>query len=184
MASGTRKPAKRAAPAKPTGVAFACVSQGEIAEVLGVVARQVRNLEKEGLPREVDGYPVARCVRWYVEFKATEALQRARPRAEAPSDRSEAELRKAIAEAGLLELKLERERGDLVEVAAYDAELRRILFGVRRVINNLPGMLASQILHLQELAEARRIVRSVRDNLLRELQTIAERSDADAEEEE
>lgn len=167
---------------QPIGVAFACVSQAELADVLGVVARQVRNLEKEGLPREAEGYPVARCVRWYVEFKQAEAVQRTQAKT-APSTRSDAEDRKAIAEAGILEVRLRREVEELVEVTSYEAELRRILFAMRREINNLVGFLAPNILHLNELAEARRMARRARDELLRRLQEIARADPEDGESE-
>jgi phage terminase Nu1 subunit (DNA packaging protein) len=172
MAPGTPAAAPEApAPRKETSVAFACVSQVEIAAILGVVDRQVRNLEKNGLPREAEGYPVARCVRWYVEFKQTEAIARVQPKER--SARDDADERRAIAEAEAAELRVRKERGLLVETSVFEAELRRIVFGMRREINNLVGVLSPEVLHLTDLASARRVIGTGRDRLLRRLQQIA-----------
>lgn len=181
MSSAASQPAKPRRKRPSAEVAFACVSQAAIAEILGVVARQVRNLEKAGLPKEAEGYPVGKCVRWYVQFKVTEARQRGQPQNSAPTTRAGAEDRKAIAEAGLLELKLEKERGNLVEIAAYESELSRVFGAMRREINMLPSELGPKVLHLTDLAEARRLVKKGRDALLRRLQLIGN-SDEDWDE--
>jgi phage terminase Nu1 subunit (DNA packaging protein) len=98
------------------------VNQKELAELLGLSARQIRNLD--GMPRDGDGYPVPEAVRWFVSYR--EAIAQTKV---APSSLEESEKRLADAQAAMAELKLATMQGRLMTVedykrVRYDADQR------------------------------------------------------------
>jgi hypothetical protein len=97
------------------------LNQIQVADLLGVSDRQVRNLEAKGLPwDETSGeklYPKRACQAWYVRFKQEEALSRVERNTDA--DLSDAERRKAMAEARLAEIKVAREEGSVIPLDVH-----------------------------------------------------------------
>jgi phage terminase Nu1 subunit (DNA packaging protein) len=166
------------------------VSRAEIADRLHLSERQITTLVKSGqladgtpFPSRVDGkrsrtFPVERCFDWYVHYKQEEALQRAGPKA--PDNLADAELRKAIADAAIAELKLANLRNEVVPKEAYRAELRRILGKVRATVVSMPGRHASRVVGLDALPQAVLRLRAIADDLLSELQRAG---DAEADDE-
>lgn len=159
----------KAPPAETAAIGLSAVSQVDLASILGLSSRQIRNLEKQGLPREEKGYPVSRCVRWYADFKQEEALQRAASREE-PKDMEEAELRKAVADAEMAELKLARLRGEVAPIDQYRREMRRVLGRVRARFQSVPGEYAPRILEPMDMAAAVTVLRDLVATVLSELQ--------------
>lgn len=129
------------------------VSQTELASLLSLSTRQIRNLEKEGMPKGSDGqrsvYEPAACVRWYVQY---------RERLAAPKDQEDAEKRRAIAEAQLAELKLAKEQGKVVEVETVGQEVDGMLEQLRNQLLTLPQRWAPQTVGLKTLPEATQVL--------------------------
>ena len=157
------------------------VSRRELAERLNLSERQITTLVKSGrladgteFPSRVEGrersFPTDRCFEWYLRYKQEEALQRAAGRQE-PANMAEAELRKAIADAEIAELKLQRLRGEVVPADAYRRELRRVLTRVRARFTSIPGEYASRILEPLDMARATAVLRDLVATVLAELQS-------------
>lgn len=156
------------------------VSRREIGDRLGLSERQITNLIKSAkladgtpFPSRVDGrdrkFPTDRCFDWYVRFKQEEALKRADSRKE-PENMADAELRKAIADAEIAELKVMRLRGDVVTLETYRKELRRVLTRVRARFAAIPGEFAPRILEPMDMARASAVLKDLVATVLAELQ--------------
>jgi hypothetical protein len=107
-------------------------------------------------PSRVSGrdrtFPVRRCLQWQRDRIVADAIADVAP--PAPSNIVDAELRKAIADAELAELKVARMRGDLVAVQVAAKEIRDAFSRVRARLLSTPGEYAPQILHLEEMPKA------------------------------
>lgn len=158
------------------------VSRREIAERLGLSERQITNLVRDAkladgteFPSRVKGkdrsFPSDRCFDWYVRFKQEEALQRAAGR-EAPKDMAAAELRKAIADAEIAELKVAQLRGEFVSLEEYRKELRRILTRIRARFVAIPGEFAPRILEPMDMVKASAVLKDLVATVLAELQGV------------
>lgn len=125
------------------------LNQTEVAELLGLTTRQIRNLEKEGLPKTAKGgkagYNGPAVVQWFVAY---------REQLVAPKDLAEAEQRKAIADAQLAELKLAREQGKVVEVEVAADRVGRMLTQLRSQMLTLPQRWAPKVVGLKTLVAA------------------------------
>lgn len=165
------------------------VVRAEIAARLGLSERQITNLVRTGkladgssFPSRVSGrdrtFPSDRCFDWYVRYKQEEALQRAAGKKE-PANMAEAELRKAIADAEIAELKLQRLRGEIVPLDQYRRELRRVLSRVRARFQAIPGEYAPRILEPLDMARATMVLRDLVGSVLAELQSSGRSTDAD-----
>lgn len=166
------------------------VSRAEIARRLNLSEKRITQLVKEGrlkdgtaFPSRVDGrsrtFPSDRCFEWYVRFKQEEALQRAAP-AE-PDNLRTAELRQAIADASIAELKLAGLRNEVAPVEEHRRELRRILGRVRSRIIAIPGTYASQLLGVPTMADAAVRLRVIVVAILSDLQQAAGALETDDE---
>jgi len=133
----------------------------DVAELLGLTDRQVRNLIKDkGLPAKSDprGYTLDwyAVLDWWVEYKKAQkggngGNRRPGNETEEPEETYEEALaRKTRAEADLKELQLARERG---EVAAI-ADVERVLTGANKSIQTrilaMPASLATQLLGIED----------------------------------
>jgi phage terminase Nu1 subunit (DNA packaging protein) len=149
------------------------VSQTELARILGLGTRQIRNLEAAGMPHESQGnakaYPIPQAVQWYVGFKSEEAAKKA-----APQDLEEARLRKLAAEASLAEYELAEAEGSMIGVEEIDKILGPPLTALRAKLLNLPGKLAPQLLACRSLAEIRTLLDSSIAEAMAELQGVGE----------
>jgi phage terminase Nu1 subunit (DNA packaging protein) len=168
-------------------------SRAEVALALRLSEREITNLVKRGrhadgteFPSRVRGrhrdFPLDRCFEWYIQFKQEEALERAAPRE--PSNLIDAELRKAVADAEIAELRVAKLRGEVAPIDAHRKELRRVLGKVRGQIVAMPGAYASRVLNLPDMAAAVARLREVSAGLLRELQSAAAGAGEETSEEE
>jgi excisionase family DNA binding protein len=160
---------------------YAAMSVSDVAELLGLTDRQVRNLiNDKGLPATNDGrgfvldWPTT--LEWYAGYRSTQKCGNGgnrRPETgqndedEQPETFNEAILRKTRAEADLKELQLARERG---EVAAI-ADVERVLTGANKAIQTrilaLPASLSTQLLGIDD----RNRIFTILDRSMRELLT-------------
>lgn len=160
------------------------VSRGELAVRLGLSERQITNLVRRhpDFPSRVDGrersFPTDRCFEWYVRYKQEEALQRAAAKPEI-TGRADADLRKAIADAEIAELRVQKLRGDVVPTEAYRKELRRVLDRVRGRFVSIPGEYGPRCLNLSEVAASVAVLRDLVASVLAELQSVANAPDLD-----
>lgn len=117
------------------------LNQLELADVLGVTPRQVRNLEEKGLPYDdtlgVKRYPKRTCQRWYVEFKQEEAVSRLERQESTGLD--EWERRKASADARLAEIKVLKEEGRLLPNEVHERVVGEVAERLRAVLINAPS---------------------------------------------
>ena len=143
---------------------YSALPVSDVAELLGVTDRQVRNwIKDKGLPARSD--PRGRLLdwpttlQWYVAFQIDEKRGNGgnrRPNSgsegsEVPEETlDEAILRKTKAEADLKELQLAREQGQVVAIA----ELERVLANANRSIQTqilaLPAGLAPQLIGMDD----------------------------------
>ena len=140
------------------------ISQTELAGILGMSTRQVRNLEAAGMPKEPKGYPVPAAVRWYVTQKVSEAESRA------PADLDEARLRLETAKAQLKEFEVAQRRGELMTVAEFDRHLGDAFARVSAQLATLPTRAAPLVAGLradEALAVLDKVVREIREELRR-----------------
>lgn len=109
------------------------VTQKELANLLGLTARQVANLVERGMPSVAgDGrreYDAPACIAWYRDAKIAEAV------ADAGPDTLDAQrTRKTAAEARLAELELARLEGSMLTVEDAAREVDALLDRLRSVL--------------------------------------------------
>jgi phage terminase Nu1 subunit (DNA packaging protein) len=155
------------------GVLPEFLSLTQMADVLNITTRQVRNLVKKGLPVDDEEagarrYPKRACQKWYIEFKEAAAL--ARIERVADGDKEEADLRRAVADAKLAEIKVAKEEGKLIPVEQHEAVVAEIADRMTAVCLQVRG---EYELDLERVgvpaAEGERILDRISEGLLRAL---------------
>lgn len=147
------------------------LTQQELAEVLPITSRQIRNLVKEGMPQETLGartlYPLAACVRWYIAHReAIASGQR--------TNRSEAQARKTEAQARLAELEVEEAEGRLIPLALHQDRLAAILDRLRAKILAIPGTWPPRLIRARTVAEMMRSLKPLVHELIEALAATAD----------
>jgi phage terminase Nu1 subunit (DNA packaging protein) len=155
------------------------MKQVEVAEVLGVSSRQVHNLVKEGMPRHAENgktyYDAPECVAWYLARKVAEAESNAEPTSEWESKARLDSLR-----ADLLDIELQRARGQVMPVEYAVSQLEGIGARLRTKMQILPTKWAPGLVGAQTIPEmATRLEVAVQD-AMKALVTVAD--DLDLEE--
>ncbi|MDK9705004.1 MAG: terminase small subunit [Sulfuritalea sp.] len=132
------------------------VGQTELAEIFGVSARTITEWQAGGMPVAVHGgpgvpgeYDSVACVRWLVDREVRKVQG-----PESPKDRL------SRLQGDDLEMKLARERGQLIPAAAVEPAMRAAIVTARERIRSEPARIAA-------LLEGKS--RSERESLLREL---------------
>lgn len=144
---------------------FAVMTVAEVAELLKVESRTVRNwINEKGLPAKQDGrgrlLDWYEALAWYVKFRISESGNdgnRKRPDSKNSPDEpeesyNEALARKVRAEADLIELKLARERGQVAAIADVEKVLSAANSSTRTLIQAFPAQLAPQLIGLEDRA--------------------------------
>ena len=120
------------------------LSQKEIAQLLGLTTRQIRNLEAEGMPHRAEGnrklYPVPGAWRWYHQKELDRAVSEVQP-----TDYDEARAREMAARAEKAELEVKKMRGELVHVDDLEALYSQPLADLRSQLLALPGRVAAEL---------------------------------------
>lgn len=119
-------------------------TQAEIAGILGLQTRQIRNLEAQGLPHRAEGrrkfYPLPEAVRWVRDRDVATVLADV-----APTGFDEARAREMAARAEKAELEVRKMRGELVDVAEWEREFSGPLAEIRAQLLALPGRIAAEL---------------------------------------
>jgi len=139
------------------------VGQAEIAALFGVSARTITEWQAAGLPVAVQGgpgvpgqYDAPACVRWLVEREVRKV------QGESPKDRL------ARLQGDDLEMKLERERGKLIEAGAVEPMMRAAIVSARERIRNEPARIAVALEGMTK-AEREALLRELFDDVLTKL---------------
>lgn len=156
------------------------VTQAQLAQLLGVTPRTVRNLDQEGIPHEGDGrskrYPAGRAIRWFL------AREKDRIRREAPQvDVKELKARKLGAETRLAELEAAKEEGILIPLDIHEERFGLQLDRIRARILNVPGAWAPALVGCRSIPEAMTRLKGLSRDLLQELSGLADETLADLE---
>lgn len=157
------------------------IGQENIATIFGVTPRTITEWQAGGMPIAVQGgpgmpgeYNSEECIRWLVEREVRKVQG-----PEAPKDRL------ARLQGDELEMKLERERGKLIDAAAVEPVMRAAIVSARERIRNEPARLAIA-LEGKTKAEREMLLRELFDEVLGKLsswqQAGAEDNDEDTHE--
>jgi terminase small subunit / prophage DNA-packing protein len=136
-----------------------------IARVLGISARRVQQLVKEGMPQISRGrYPLIGCVQWYIKYWQDRAEARASDTLSFDAVRT----RKVAAEAELAEIDLARARGIVVPApqvaAAAEEEVLRFRTAVQQMSSSEAPLVAQRLNCSHR--EASKVLREVADRVL------------------
>lgn len=119
------------------------VNQKELAQILGISTRQVRNLKSEGLfqsPENSRGYVLEKCVQEYINFKINAETGR---RTSITKETVQAEHEEVKRQISLLKLrKLRRELHEAVDVEIF---LSNMLVSFRNRLLSLPPKLVMEL---------------------------------------
>lgn len=139
------------------------MNKTELGKALRLTSQQLTNLERHGLPVDRSNgrpvYELAAVLAWYVGFKQDAVRDRK------PSTRTDADTRKAVAQAELAELELAQVKGQLVTLDDYEAGLSRVTGLLASIIRSAAGKWAPALVGLETVAEAQQRA----DELLRDL---------------
>lgn len=137
------------------------VNQSELATILPLTTRQIRNLEKEGMPHRAEGrhklYPLPDAVEWYARYR--EGLARAELES---TDYEEAKARREAARARMAEMEVAEREGELL--TREDVERiygDQMLDMVRASLQNAPGRWGAQIVGLESPREGEAAIKEI-----------------------
>jgi phage terminase Nu1 subunit (DNA packaging protein) len=165
---------------------YSALPVSDVAELLGVTDRQVRNwIKDKGLPAKSDprglmlDWPTT--LKWYVAYQADKTLGNGGNRrsnsgpdgSEEPQETfDQAILRKTKAEADLKELQLARERGEVASIA----DVERVLVGANKSIQTrilaLPSSLAPQLIGIDDRKRVNTILERYCNDVLSNMASI------------
>lgn len=144
------------------------ITPKEIAAVLKITGRRVRQLSEDGILHKTDGsYNLADTVEDFYrnKYKGTANIEDAKldmamKKANVQLKASKAQIARLEAE----ELQGKMHRADDVEVITSD-----MVFAIRSALNALPGRLAMEVVHVETAAEAAQIIRKEVNLVMNEL---------------
>jgi len=139
------------------------LTQAQAAEIAGMSARRLRQLEQEGAgpPREAGAYPPRQFGRWLLARNAVAAGR---------LDANQEKARLDAARASLAELELAARRGELVEVTAVTALWVDEVARLRSRLLHLPSRVAPTLVGVEDLRVAEH---ALRDALIETLGAIS-----------
>lgn len=145
------------------------VNQKELADCLGISARQVRNLKNDGMfecVKNGKGYHLEKCIQEYIEFKVNAEVGRGtsinRERIQAEHE----EVKKQIAL-----LKLRKLRRELHEAADVESFLGEMLIKFKNRLLSLPEKFAIEVIGVKEMNQ---VIEIIRGGLLDTLEELSE----------
>ena len=140
------------------------VSTTELACILGITGRYVRQMAEDGVLSKVDKgrFLLAESVQKYIKYTAKDAmkLDKAKRTAEVTLKASKAQVAKLEAE----EMKGKMHRAEDVEAMTSD-----LVYAIRGALIALPGRLAVDVAAVESPAEASEIIRKEVYKVMREL---------------
>lgn len=144
------------------------VGLSELAVVLGITSKQIRNLVEDGIIVQDDKnkYPLARNVQAYMDFRSSRAPNEDDVKFEKARRTQELKLKAAKADRAKMEadeLKGSMHRAEDVRTITED-----MLYSVRNGLMALPGRLAVDVVACETAAEAYEVVKREVHALMRE----------------
>nr|DAW23803.1 MAG TPA: DNA packaging protein [Caudoviricetes sp.] len=125
------------------------VNQKQLAEVLGITTRQIRNLKQDGLFECIANskrYSLERCVKEYIDFKIKAETGRG-TRLNKEAEQAEHEkIKKEISK-----LKLRKMRKEIHEAADIEHFLSEMLLNFRNRLLSVPGKIAPMVIGEEDL---------------------------------
>ena len=119
-------------------------TQTEFAAIVGLSTRQIRNLEKDGLPCSMEGrrksYPLPEAVVWWKDREVARALE-----PYSSTDLEEERRRWMSAKAGKAEIELSNLRGELVPLDEVAGLLRESLEVTASTLRTAPALTAPDL---------------------------------------
>ena len=119
-------------------------TQTEFAAIVGLSTRQIRNLEKDGLPCSMEGkrkaYPLPEAVVWWKDHQVTRALE--------PYSSTDLEVERRrwmSAKAGRAEIELSNLRGELIPIDEVSGLLRESLEVTAATLKSSPARTAPEL---------------------------------------
>lgn len=113
-------------------------------------------------------FPVKQCLQWQRDRIVADAIASYAPQEK--SDREDADLRKAIADAELAEIKVARERASVVAVGTAISTFRELATRIRAAVLSKRGEYRDEMLNLTSLAQTDEKLGRLVDEILEELQ--------------
>ncbi len=146
------------------------LTQKELAEVLPITTRQIRRLVDEGLPTEPLGgrtmYPMAACVRWYIEYREKLAAGQAEVR--------DARQRKLQADARMAELAVEEAEERVLPTEVLQRTLTTVLERLRSRLVAAKGSMPVRVVGLDTPRAAKKVTDRIIEELMDELRGVAD----------
>lgn len=160
------------------------VSQQQLAPILNVTSREIRNLYERGLPFTIGAknrreHDVGECFAWYLKFKLEE-------KKDDPGKSATAGLRLRALEIEVhqAEIALAEARKNLVSVEYLENQVARINEAVRSRILNLPGRAGPLLVGCKTIAEVQIRMQGLIDELLTSLTEIGDDEELDVDDDE
>jgi len=140
------------------------ISEAELADLLGLTSRQIRNLAADGVAKKAGParYELRASVRAYAE-SLREKASRGRAKADDPELRAE-RLRLAIAQAEKVELSNAKTRGELLLAQEVVSAWAGVLREVRAAMLAIPSRVNQSLPHLT-VHDLNTLDRTIRDTL-------------------
>ena len=153
------------------------VTQKELAEVLSLTARQLRNFDDLGLPskpgrRGTRLYDLREAVAWYVE------RERARP---SDSALGRAKLEQAELEVRRRRIEVAKAEGELIAIADHRTVVGKVADAFRAALLSVPGSWGPQIVGIPTPAEGTEAMRVCSEWLLRDMASVADSLELEGE---
>lgn len=143
------------------------VNQKELAQCLGISARQVRNLKSDGMfshPQNSKGYQLEICIQEYIDFKINAEMGRSASISKERIQAEHEEVKKQISE-----LRLRKLRRELHEAADVEAFLSDMLIRFKNRLTAIPSKLAVRIAGEKDITQIEGIIRDEVYETLEEL---------------
>lgn len=136
------------------------VSTKELSNALGLTDRRVQELESEGIIKKLERnkWDLTACIDAYLDYKIKLATQ--------SFELSEARAKKELADAELKELRLAKEKGEVIAIDRLEKDLSDIAAAVSNKLYSLPNKLKRSINLSDEVENA---INNEVENILTEL---------------
>ena len=136
------------------------VSTKELSNALGLTDRRVQELESEGIIKKLERnkWDLTACIDDYISYKVKLATQ--------SFELSEARAKKELADAELKELRLAKEKGEVIAIDRLEKDLSDIAAAVSNKLYSLPNKLKRSINLSDEVENA---INNEVENILTEL---------------
>lgn len=144
------------------------VSLSELAVVLGITSKQVRNLVEDGIivQNEKNTYPLAKNVQAYLNFRSNKMPSEADIKFE--TARRGAELKLKAAKADRAKLEADELKGTMHRAEDVKTITENILYSVRNGLTAMPGRLAVDVVQCSTAAEAYEVIKKEVHALMKE----------------